>query len=90
LSRLDLVWICELIPVRVENLLVRVRVSELFLCDLAEGIACFDRVGLRRCLAGRRGRLLRGGGVHLDVSLNLLLPIGNRFDGIPDFVGFLL
>src|SRR5262245_52801424 len=57
LARLDLVGVAQLITVRVEDLLVRIRVAELFFGDLAERIASLDSVGLRRGLTAGRRRL---------------------------------
>ena len=45
LTRLDLVGIAELVAIGVEDLPIRIRITEKVLGDFAQGVACFDRVG---------------------------------------------
>jgi hypothetical protein len=52
-----------------------------FLCDLAERVARFDRVG-------RRGRL--GVGVDGDLGHDVVAPVGYGLDGVPNLVDLVL
>jgi hypothetical protein len=79
LSRLDFVGIGQLVTVRVENLLVGVGIAQQFLGDFAQRIARLHRV----C------RLCDDPGC-LDVGDDLVWPVRNRLDGVPNLVCLLL
>src|SRR5688572_1722961 len=83
LAWLDLVRVCELIAIGVEDVHVRVGIPELLLRDLAERVTALHRIRFARCLPGRAGDLLRSPWLHLDIGRNLALPVRNRLDGIP-------
>src|SRR3954463_14025697 len=77
LPRLDLVRIRQLIAVRVENGWVGVRITKELLGDLAQRVACFDRVGLLRPAARLSAAGGRAASRCLDVGDDLVFPIRN-------------
>src|SRR5215218_6807475 len=96
LARPDLVRVGQLVLVRLEDLHVGVRVAKVLLRDLAQCIAGLDRVrspggscrGARRRRRGSRCGSARSPGTACDADVgdDVLLPVGDGLDGIPDLV----
>src|SRR4029077_8234173 len=84
LAGLDLVRIAQLIAVEVEDLGVRAWIAELLFGDLAQRISRSHRIG---ALSADNGG---AGACRLDVRDDVLPPIRNRLDRIPNLVRFLL
>src|SRR5215218_6328492 len=94
LARPDLVRVGQLVLVRLEDLHIGVRVAKVILRDLAQCIAGLDRVrsARSRCRGARRRRSRCGSArsrrtaCDADVGNDVLLPVGDGLDGIPDLV----
>ena len=81
---LILIGIAQYVFVGVEDFHVGASVAESLLGDLAERIARFDGVRLRGRARGPDRRGSRR--TDLNVGHDVLLPVGNRFDRVPDRV----
>ena len=84
LPRLDFVGIAQLVAIGLEDFHVHVGVTKLRLGDLAQRIACFDRVGLLHGSCGGTAWSAR----HLDVGDDVVPPRENCLDRQPNLVLF--